>query len=57
MKINTNKTKVVIGPWGQHNHTLLKTDQGTIEQVHKFKLLEVCLDSPLILTKKTLIIF
>ena len=30
---------LVIGSWGQQNHTPLETEQGIIERVHEFKLL------------------
>ena len=42
MRINTSKTnELAIGPWGQHNTTLLQTESGAMERVHDFKLLGV----------------
>jgi len=53
MRINTSKTKeLVIGPWGQHNTTLLQTESGAVERVHDFKLLGVYVDSTLSWTKR-----
>ena len=52
MPINTSKTKeLVIGPWGQHNATLLQTKSGAVERVRDFKLLGVYVDSTLSWTK------
>ena len=39
MRINTSKTKeLVIGPWSQHNATLLQIESVAIERIHNFKL-------------------